>query len=40
MGERRGVYRVSVGKTEKKNQLEHLDMDGVIVLKKNIRVGF
>ena len=33
-GERRGVYRVLVGKPEKNSQLEDLDMDGNIVFKK------
>jgi hypothetical protein len=37
---RRGVYRGLVEKSEKKKQLEHLDMNGSIVLKKNINVGF
>jgi len=34
MGERRGVYRVLVRKPGKNNQLEDLDMDGSIVLKR------
>jgi len=33
MGERRGVYRVLVGKPEGKNRLEDLGVDGMIVLK-------
>jgi hypothetical protein len=34
MRERRGVYRVLVGKPEKNNQLGDPDMDGSIVLKR------
>jgi hypothetical protein len=33
MGERRGAYRVSVGKPKRKNHLEDLDVDGRIILK-------
>ena len=32
MGERRGVYRVLVGKSEGKNHLEDLGVDGKIIL--------
>ena len=33
MGERRGVYRVLVGKPGEKNHLEDLDVDGTIILR-------
>ena len=33
MGERRGVYRVLVGKTEGKSHLEDPDIDGMIILR-------
>jgi hypothetical protein len=33
MGERRGAYRVLVGRPEGKNHLEDLDIDGRIILK-------
>jgi len=33
MGERRGVYRVLVGKPEGKNHLEDPDVDGRIILR-------
>jgi hypothetical protein len=33
MGERRGVYRVLVGKREGKNQLEDLSVNGRIILR-------
>jgi hypothetical protein len=33
MGERRDVYKVLVGKPEGKNHLEHLGVDGRIILK-------
>ena len=40
MGKRRGVYKVLVGKPEKNNQLEDLDMDGSIVLKRIFMLNF
>jgi hypothetical protein len=40
MGERRGAYRVLVGKPEKNNQLEDLDMDGITVLKRKFMWDF
>ena len=40
MRERRGVYRVLVGKPEKNKQLEDLDMDGSIVLKRILMRDF
>jgi hypothetical protein len=33
LGERRGAYRISVGKTEAKSYFEDLDVDGMIMLK-------
>ena len=37
MGERRGVYRVLVGKPEGKNHLEDPGVDGRLVSKQNFR---
>jgi len=37
MGERRGVYRVLVGKPEGKNHLGVPDLDGRIILKRIFR---
>ena len=37
MGERRGVYRVLVGKPERKNNLGDPDVDGRIILRWNFR---
>ena len=37
MGERRGVYRVLVGKPEGKNHLENLGVDVRIILRWNYR---
>ena len=36
-GERRGVYRVLVGKAEGKNHLEGLGVDGRIILRRIFR---
>jgi len=33
MGERRGIYRVLVGKPERKNHLEDPGVDGKIILR-------
>jgi hypothetical protein len=33
MGERKGVYRVLVGKPERRNHLEDTGLDGRIILK-------
>jgi len=33
MGDRRGAYRVFVGRPERKNHLENLGTDGRIILK-------
>ena len=37
MGERRGLYRVLVGKPEGKNHLEDPGVDGRIILRWNLR---
>ena len=37
MGDRRGVYRVLVGKSEGKNHLEDTGVDGRIILRWNFR---
>jgi hypothetical protein len=34
MGERRGAYRVLVGRHEGRNHLEDLGVDGMIILKR------
>ena len=39
MGERRGVYRVFMGKPEGKSHLEDLGMDGRSVLNGSARCG-
>jgi hypothetical protein len=36
-GERRGAYRILVGKPEAKNHLEDLVMDGRIILKMGLQ---
>jgi hypothetical protein len=33
MGDRRGAYRILVGKYERKNHLEHRGVNGSIILK-------
>ena len=37
MGNRRGAYRVLVGKHEGKGQLEDAGVDGRVIFKKNLR---
>jgi len=37
VGERRGTYRVLVGKSEGKNRLENTDVDGMIILRWTFR---
>jgi hypothetical protein len=34
MGEKRNAYRILVGKPERKRQLENLDVDGRIILRR------
>jgi hypothetical protein len=36
-GERRGIYRVLVGKPEGRNQLGELGVDGTIILRRMFR---
>jgi hypothetical protein len=36
-GKRRGTYRALVGKTEKRDHLEELGIDGKIILKRYLK---